>query len=1259
MSGLTRLALANRAVVVLATLVVIGVGLFMTTALRQELIPSLTNPSASVVATYPGAAPQAVESQVTEPLETALKGVTGVTKVTSTSGTNVTQLTATWDFGADNSEMESKIRTAVDGARSNLPTGVDPQVIVGSFADVPVIFLAVSSDLPPEQLAAKLKSIAVPKLSGLDGVRSADLSGEQVKQVVITTRQADLDRLGVDPSQLQQLVPTYKAAIPAGDISEAGQDQSVQIGHPLATLADVQNLQLQGKDGPVPLSAVADVVDAPVPVTTISRVNGHPSLDLSVTKSADANTVTVAKEVRDALPDLTKQVGGNTKFETIFDQAPFIEQSIHDLTVEGGLGLVMAVLVILVFLWSVRPTLITAISIPLSLLITLISLYLMDYTLNLLTLSALTVAVGRVVDDSIVVIENIERHLHAGEKFSLGTIVNAVKQVAGAVTASTLTTVAVFAPITLVSGEAGELFRPFGLTVTVALLASLFVALTIVPALASWFMRPSRKPVSEAKLAREQASADKLAAAEDVRHQREYDRAAARLAKKEAKTVAWLQRHDADEATIAAQVAQLRERNPMPVRNTQHFSHESAQTRLQRGYLPVLRTALRHPLITIALAVVLFLGTMGMTSLLKTDFIGDAGQTSLSVSQTLPSGASLEATDAANKKVEAVLAKEPSVETYQTTVGGGGLQSQFTGGVGSSNKATTSVTLKTDSKGADVATRLRSEFGKLKDAGTVEVVTSDGSTGTQSIDIALKGTDEAALAQAGQQVEKMMNELPGFRSVTSDLADQSTVLQVNVNEAAAAKYGMSQATVGAAANEALKGATIGTMTIDGVDRDIVLRSRAPLTTKAQLEALPLPVTQKQTGDAQKAAADQLTADSKTQQDQQLADQRSELTKSETQLRQQRTQASQQLAALNAQLAQLKAAPLPPPQPLPTVSNPGAQVATQIAELQSAIGQLQKSVSALNDQLASVQQSRDKLNDQAAQSAATQAKSDAAKNVTGSPIALSSVATVVAQPAPATITREDGARTVTVSGVPGGDLRTATAAVQKGLDDLKLPAGVTATLGGVSQQQGDAFTQLFLAMAIAIAIVYMVMVATFRSLVQPLILLVSVPFAATGAILLLLTTSTPLGLPSMIGLLMLIGIVVTNAIVLIDLVNTFRRDGASIDDAVIHGARLRLRPIIMTALATVMALIPMGLGLTGGGVFISKPLAIVVIGGLISSTLLTLVLVPVLYHLVERGKERFAGWRRRRREDPVVDPDEELDDLDNVLGPQTATVDGFE
>lgn len=307
----------------------------------------------------------------------------------------------------------------------------------------------------------------------------------------------------------------------------------------------------------------------------------------------------------------------------------------------------------------------------------------------------------------------------------------------------------------------------------------------------------------------------------------------------------------------------------------------------------------------------------------------------------------------------------------------------------------------------------------------------------------------------------------------------------------------------------------------------------------------------------------------------------------------------------------------------------AQRDAQLRQLRESRDRLREQLGAMDEQVTALRESRADATAQRQRAEDLRDRSVAIREATGRPLTLGQVADVVEVPSDASIRRVDGERTVTVAAVPiGGDLGAVTTELRAGLEGLTLPGGVEATISGVSIAQRDAFVQLGLAMLVAIAIVYLVMVATFRSLIQPVILLVSVSFAATGAVGLSLLTDTALGVASMIGLLMLIGIVVTNAIVLIDLVNRYRAGGAGISEAVIHASRLRLRPIVMTALATIMALVPMAIGITGGGVFISESLAIVVSGGLVSSTALTLILVPVLYLLIERLRERLTGTAER-------------------------------
>ncbi|GAA4592521.1 HAE1 family hydrophobic/amphiphilic exporter-1 [Actinoplanes octamycinicus] len=1018
MSALTRLSLANRGLVALIAIVISGFGLYAIPSLKQQLFPSIELPAAFVSAVLPGASPETVETQVTKPIEDAVKGIDGIDTVTSTSRENVSSVVVMFEYGTDIESAVNQVTTSINRIQSQLPESVDPQVFAGGTDDIPAIVLAASGGSDESDLLAKLNETVVPELNGITGVRDTQVTGARAEQVVITPDLAKLGAAGVSPASLTTVLQANGVSIPAGAVTDGTKSLTVQVGTPITTVQQLQDVYLTGARGPVRLGDVAKVESKLPAAESYTRTDGVDSLGIAVTARPDGNPVEISHQVRAMLDDLEKDTGAT--LTVITDQAPYVERSIKSLTTEGLLGLVMAVVVILIFLLSVRSTLVTAVSIPLSVLIALIALWVGDFTLNLLTLGALTIAVGRVVDDSIVVLENIKRHLEYGEE-KRHAIVAAVREVAGAVTASTLTTVAVFAPIALVGGLVGQIFASFAITVTVALLASLLVALTVVPVLAYWFLRPPKGGAAEAEAIRKAAE-------------------------------------------------EKEQRSP-----------------LQRSYLPVIRFATTRRWITVLIGVVVLLGTFVLSTALKTNFLDESGQDSINITQEMPVGTSLAATDEAAKKVEAVLADRDDVKTYQVTVGGNSAN-PFAGG-GGAGTATYQVALDEDADAEEVSDQLRDEFAKLTGAGEIKIGQEGSGLGSSQLSVEVTAADNEVLSSATEQVRAAMAGIGGVADVDTTLAASVPRLDVVVDRKAAAQAGLTEAQIGQTVAGMFRSAPAGQISVDGTSQDVVISFGAAPADPAALKNLPLTTAK------------------------------------------------------------------------------GVVPLSQVAEV---------------------------------------------KQVNG----------------PEQVTRTDGNRTATVTGtVTGSNLSEVTQDLNKKLDALTLPAGASTSVGGVSADQAEAFQQLGLAVLAAIAIVFIIMVATFRSIVQPIILLVSIPFAATGAIALLLATGTPLGVPALIGVLMLVGIVVTNAIVLMDLINHYRAAGMGVQEAVIEGGRHRLRPILMTAIATIFALIPMALGLTGEGGFISQPLAIVVIGGLVSSTLLTLVLVPALYTIVERRKER----RREKRE----------------------------
>ncbi|WP_333776223.1 efflux RND transporter permease subunit [Streptomyces sp. IBSBF 3136] len=1027
MSWLSRFSLAQRALVGLVSLIALAFGLIAIPQIKQQLLPTIELPMVSVVAPYQGAAPDVVEKQVVEPIEDNLQGVDGITGVTSTASEGNAVIMASFDYGNDTKRLVSDVQQAVNRARNRLPDGVDPQVVAGSTDDMPTVVLAVTSDKDQQALADQLDTTVVPALKDIDGVGRVQVTGVRDLRVAVTPDEAKLARAGLTPAALGQALQAGGATVPAGSFDEDGANRTVEVGGGFTSLRQIRDLMVTGEGvrKPVRLGTVATVKEQPAPADSLTRTDGRPSLAVNVTMDHDGSAVSISEAVKDKLPALRKDLGSGARLTVVSDQGPAVSKSIKGLTTEGALGLLFAVLVILVFLASVRSTLVTAVSIPLSVVLALLVLWTRGLSLNMLTLGALTIAIGRVVDDSIVVLENIKRHLGYGEERK-EAILGAVREVAGAVTSSTLTTVAVFLPIGLVGGMVGALFGSFSITVTAALLASLIVSLTVVPVLSYWFLRAPKGTPDDAEEARREAE------------------------------------------------------------------EKEANSRLQRAYVPVLRFATRRRLTSVLIAIVVLVVTFGMSGLLKTNFFDQGRQEVLTVKQKLRPGTSLAATDAQARKVEKLLASTEGVRDYQVTIGSSGFMAAFGGGT-DTNQASYQVMLKDTASYEDVQKHLEDGLKKLKGTGTTTVSAGDG-FGSQDLSVVVKASDPQVLREASDRVRSTVAGLDHVTDVTSDLAQSVPRISVEANAKAAAA-GFDDQKLGAAVAQAVRGTTAAKAILDDTERDVVITSAKPATTLAQLRNLRL-----------------------------------------------------------------------------------------------------------------------------------------------GPVKLGDIATVEVVDGPVSMTRIDGRRAATITARPTGDNTGAVSAqLQSRIKALKLPAGAEARIGGVSSDQDSAFKNLGLAMLAAIAIVFMLLVATFRSLVQPLILLVSIPFAATGAIGLLVATGTPMGVPAMIGMLMLIGIVVTNAIVLIDLINQYRAQGHGVVEAVVEGGRHRLRPILMTALATVFALLPMALGVTGEGGFIAQPLAVVVIGGLISSTLLTLLLVPTLYAMLELRKERRAKKKAAKKGLPSPSP----------------------
>jgi len=1050
MSFLARISLANRSIVALATVAILLFGGLIIPSLKEELFPSITFPTLSVVTPYPGASPSIVEHDVTDPIEQSIQGIAGLQNVTSYSNEGASIITISFNYGTDLNQAQQTLSQSINKVQQSLPSAVTPQVQSFSIADLPIIQLAVTADEDQQTLASQLKQDTIPSLEQISGVGNINVTGVRNQIVTVTL---DLDKLkanGLTVSQVQGALQANNISLPAGDVSSNGQTIPIKVGNTFNSLDDLNNIVVgvhttqtsagagtsasAGFSGvgastnagiprtastqipttppiPVKLSDVATVQESLSLSTSLTRTNGKPSLGISIVKTSDGNTVSISQAVHNQIPSLEKDLGHNAQISVISDQAPTVTKSIQDLTREGSIGAGFAIVVILLFLFSIRSTLVTAISIPLSIVIALIGLYLGNYTLNLLTLGGLTIAVGRVVDDSIVVLENIYSHLQRGEEKRVA-IPTAVREVARAVTASTLTTVAVFLPIAFAGGLVGELFSSFSVAVSVALVASLFVSLTVIPVLAYWFLK-----------------------------------------------------------------------SPKPDR--QGMRHEK-ETALEQGYVALMRWVTGdwwQRAVLIVAAVVILIISFSLTRGLQTNLFGSSGGNTYAVTLALPPATSLDQADSVAKKVENVIANLPDVATYQVIVGSGGGFSSLSGG--GSNTASFSITTNANADQTAFQNTLHSRFNALKKknlGGNLTVSAGNSGPSNANVQINVRASDDQVLRQAAQKVKDAVSHVSGVTDVTSNLTDATPEIDVLVNPQLALKYGMTAAQVAQSVRSVYSGSTVTKITLNGTQQDVDLFIGSPGTTVDQINGL---------------------------------------------------------------------------------------------LIQTPLGNVQ----------------------------------------------VSDLATVEQTDGPTQITHINTNRTATISGtITATNVGAVSAAVQQKVNKLTLPHGASVSLGGVSSDLSSTFQNLGLAVLAAIVLVYCIMVATFRSLVQPIILLVSIPFASTGSIILLLVTQTPLGAAALIGFLMLVGIVVTNAIVLLDLVRQYREKGMDARRAVIEGGKHRLRPILMTATATILALLPMAL-FGGSGGFISQPLAIVVIGGLTSSTILTLLLVPTLYVIVEGRRKK--------------------------------------
>ncbi|OAN12245.1 efflux RND transporter permease subunit [Exiguobacterium undae] len=1023
MNFLTRFSLKNSvAVFIIAILLILG-GVYSFTQLKVDQFPEIEFPQISVEAVYPGASPDDVDKQVVSKLETALKGVEGSTKITSSAYESIGIINIEFPFDTDMDKVEQQIDAAIQDA--NLPEEATTKLNRFSFGSFPIYNISFFSK-DGKEIESLLKDEIEPELNKIPGINSVSVGGYKDDLVQITVDNDKATAAGLSLTSIKEQINAKYVSFPSGQLAEGDSKIPIRVEEKLENLDKLKNLQLTstvasspatgapsgppaggsgsetGAPGapeeaepaePIRLGDIAEI-EAVSEQSEKTRYNLKDSLSMAITKKQDANTV----EIADGVTNILNKYDDQIDYTIGIDSAKDIEESVATLVKEGLLGALFASLAVLLFLRNIRATIIAIVSIPLSILIAAIFLNWQDISLNIMTLGGMAVAVGRVVDDSIVVIENIFRRVRKSDSGMTNEIIEqSTKEILKAITSSTLTTVVVFLPIGFVGGITGKFFLPFALTIIFSLLASLLVAITIVPILAKFAFK--KVPAEEKEGA------------------------------------------------------------------------------LQRWYGKLIEKSLSHKAIILVVSFLLLGGSLAIVPQLGFTFIPNEASKTLTASLELPAATSLEKTSDVSLNMEKMFDQEDAIADVTTSVGA----RDFTTGLRLDNKASYFLNLK---DGADVEQTIKSLETQMEDIAKeddvdVKISIAELSTGgppsNNNVDVDLFSTDLEALQQAAKLVEDNMTKNNDLKYVTNNFSEKQKQFLVEIDPEKASDRGLSGFQILGTVNDQTKPVTVGTLNLDDKDQNVQLSYQEDLTSKADLE--------------------------------------------------------------NVQLF-------------------------------SAAG----------------------------------------------PVALKDVATVNEVETFTSIQKLDGKVYARVSGqVKGDNVQTVSSDVKADVEKIDLPDGVSLTSGGGNDDTVEIFQSLGIAIVVAIGLVYLTMLITFGKARIPFIILSSLIFVPIGSLVTLFLANEPLSVSVMIGFLMLIGIVTTNAIVLVDRIGQNITRGLPIRESLIEAGKTRLRPILMTAFATIMALVPLALT-TSSGTLISKGLALTVIGGLTTSTLLTLIIVPVVYEL---------------------------------------------
>jgi multidrug efflux pump subunit AcrB len=1049
----TRVSINNPvfATMVMAALCVLG--LFSYSQLRVERLPDISPPMVFVSVAYPGASPDATETELTRPIELALNGIAGVKMIRSNSLEGRSETVVEFQLSADMARAVQDVRDKVAAAQPNFPRDAKPPYVQRFDGDnaQPTVYLSLlGPDRSPRELSLIADKVVRKRLERVGGVARVDVGGLTVRQVRIDLDPQRLRAFQLTPAEVSTALQRANADMPVGLLTGAKEDAIVRVEGRIRDAKAFADLVVATRNGTVVrLADVGTLVEREREPDSISHIDGVPAISFEVFKQQDANIVETGEGVKAAAEELRKGLPPGVELRLVYADSDWVKRSLEGVKhtlIEGAL---LTVAIVFLFLHSWRSTVITGLTLPIAVISAFIAVYAFGFTLNFMTMMALSLCIGLLIDDAIVVRENIVRHVHMGKDHRTAAA-EGTEEIGLAVMATTFAICAVFVPVAFMKGIIGKFFFPFGVTVAVAVLVSLFVSFTLDPMLSSrWRDPPTNRLASMPVIGAMMRGTDRLL---DVLH-RIYER-----------LIHWI---------FSDRRYRLRF-PPVPVygRDFDAAGHRPGADAPRRWRLATVTP--RAVVLLVGLGS--FLAALALTPLVGSEFIPEADNSYIQLNVTLPVGTSLQRGSETLAQVEAIVRSMPEVRMASTTIGDTGN--------GMRHSALLGIQLvkphERKRKQREVEEALRNA---LKPIPGIEA-----SLGNLPIYVALLGPDPATLEVEVQKLADKVAKVKGIADLTTSVKPGLPAYAVRLKPDAVRELGLTPTQLATSLRAFVNGdvATYWTSP-DGEQVDVELR--LPQTSRenvAQLDALPVAY---------------------------------------------------------------------------------------------------------------------------------------AKD--GTPIALSRVAEIVPVVNPLVIKRQDLQRRQAIyagtQGRPSGDVG---ADVQKIVKETELPAGYRFDVGGQTKDQQEAFAGVVTALAAAVIFIYIVLASQFGSFLQPLAIMASLPLALIGVMLALLVTRSTLNLFSMIGLVMLMGLVTKNAILLVDFANHGRKAGLSIPEALLQAGLVRMRPIIMTTAAMIFGMLPLALALEEGGE-LQASMGRAIIGGVVTSTLLTLIVVPVLYSYLVRERKGSA------------------------------------